>query len=233
MTPRGREKAPCPHPPNSQCLSPPPSLTHVLALHLSFYLPPYLPPSSPFWFPCVPAPASAFLLPQPGPATLPSVEAPVHLGFLKSLTQDGFVGIVTAAKPVAVSVSVCLSLISGGPFGVYCILLYLVGVCVWGGCPHGCVGTFRNFTKVMFSCLWWAPSPPLPQALGVGLLASPSHFWPRRGQAPLGDPPMGLGTAYSSGLSGRAQVAQRETGGLSHTGGLQGRSVRDALESSR
>lgn len=98
------------------------------------------------------------------------MEAPVHLGFLKSLTQDGFVGIVTAAKPVAVSVSVCLSLISGGPFGVYCILLYLVGVCVWGGCPHGCVGTFRNFTKVMFSCLWWAPSPPLPQALGVGLL---------------------------------------------------------------
>lgn len=131
MTPRGREKAPCPHPPNSQCLSPPPSLTDVLALHLSFY--PSLSPSlCPFLVSLCPPPASASLLPQPGPATLPSVEAPVHLGFLKSLTQDGFVGIVTAAKPVAVSVSVCLSLISGGPFGVYCILLYLVGVCVGG-----------------------------------------------------------------------------------------------------
>lgn len=71
----------------------------------------------------------------------------------------------------------------------------------------------ETFTKVMFSCLWWAPSPPLPQALGVGLLASPRHFWPRRGKGPLGDPPMGLGTAYSSGLSRRAQVAQRETRG--------------------
>lgn len=153
---------------------------------------PSLPPSLPLplsGFP-VSLPASASLLPQPGPATLPSVEALVHLGFLKSLTQDGFVGIVTAAKPVAVSVSVCLSLISGGPFGVYCILLYLVGVCVWGGLSSWGVSVpSETFTKVMFSCLWWAPSPPLPQALGVGLLASPCHFWPRRGRLHWGTLP--------------------------------------------
>lgn len=76
-------------------------------------------------------------------------------------------GIVTAAKPVAVSVSVCLSLISGGPFGVYCILLYLVGVCVWGVVL---MGTFRNFTKVMFSCLWWAPLLHCPRHWGLDCL---------------------------------------------------------------
>lgn len=77
-------------------------------------------------------------------------------------------GIVTAAKPVAVSVSVCLSLISGGPFGVYCILLYLVGVCVWGGLSSWGVSVpSETFTKVMFSCLWWAPLSSTASGIGV------------------------------------------------------------------
>lgn len=108
----------------------------MLALH--FPSVPSLPLTVPFQFPCLPP--SLCLSPSLslGPPLCPQWKPQVHLGFLKSLPQDGFVGIVTAAKPVAVSVSVCLSLISGGPFGAYCILLYLVGMCVWGaGYPHG------------------------------------------------------------------------------------------------
>lgn len=135
-------------------------------------------------------------------------------------------GIVTATKPVAVSVSVCLSLISGGPFGAYCILLYLVGMCVGGaGILMGCVGTFRNFYQSNVWLLVVGPSPPLPQALGAGLLAAPCHFWPRGGQAPLGGSSHGTGNCLQLGLSRRAQVAQREIGGLGLTDGLQGRCV--------
>lgn len=63
VNPRGREKAPCPHPPDSQCLTPPPSLTRACSPAL--LVPSSLPPSAPFWFPCVPpslclSPASAW-----------------------------------------------------------------------------------------------------------------------------------------------------------------------------
>lgn len=77
-------------------------------------------------------------------------------------------GIVTAAKWVAVSVSVCLSLslISGGPF--WSLLYFIVLGRVWEGglSSWGVSVPSETFTKVMFSCLWWAPSSPLPSGIG-------------------------------------------------------------------
>lgn len=124
-------------------------------------------------------------------------------------------GIVTAAKLVAVSVSVCLSLISGGPFGAYCILLYLVGMCVWEGgvSSWGVSVPSETFTKVMFGCLWWAPLLHCLRHWGLDCLLLLVISGLGEARLHWGDPHMGLGTAYSLGLNRRAQVAQREIGG--------------------
>lgn len=84
-------------------------LSHMLALHLSLFpLPSYL---CPFLVSCLPSNLCLSPNLSLGPATpTPRWKPQVHPGLLKSLPQDSFVGIATAAKWVAVSVSVCLSL---------------------------------------------------------------------------------------------------------------------------
>lgn len=74
----------------------------------------------------------------------------------------------------------------------------------------------ETFTKVMFSCLWWAPCSPLPSGTGGldCLLLLSALAW--RDQAQLGDPHVGLGTGYSVGLSRRAQGGQGGRGPQPH-----------------
>lgn len=130
--------------PKLQLSVPPPSLTHACSSpSLLSSLPLYLCPSL---VSCLPPSFCLFPSLSLGPATpTPQWKPQVHPGLLKSLSQDSFVGIVTAAQWVAVSVSVCLSLFDlRGSF-----LEFIVFYCTWWGVGGlvliGCVGTFRNF----------------------------------------------------------------------------------------